>query len=326
MLVAADERQDGGDVRRRDALHRDDRRRQLAQRHERPGAVAVVPLVAHLQHLREDALHVERVVAGVDRAAHGRRQDRAEDVAHPGAAGSSTSSLKAPIRSTLPRPSLRLQNALPPWTGSSRHHIHIDGDGHAGHRADRAVVVAGVEGDLAVGQDPLGVLDVGRPALEQAGADQRAAHRAGRGLPGQRRPGVQQRAVREADHLAGRPDVDQLRARGEDPLDGHPVRRVAARVERERGEVGRVAEARRAPVDVVARTAPCARRASEKTSTPAATIAGGAESSPPRVIGTLPAGRGRTAWPRRWRRRRRRRPRRGRRPGGTSPAGRPRCR
>src|SRR3954451_12461301 len=31
------------------------------------------------------------------------------------------------IRSTLPRPSLRLQNARPPFTGSARHHIHIEG-------------------------------------------------------------------------------------------------------------------------------------------------------------------------------------------------------
>ena len=82
VLVAADELQDRGDVGRR-RIDRDDRRRQLAQGHQRPGPVAVVALVAHLQHLGEDRLRVERIGHRPHRVA----QDRPEDVAHPAPAG-----------------------------------------------------------------------------------------------------------------------------------------------------------------------------------------------------------------------------------------------
>jgi hypothetical protein len=113
------------------------------------------------------------------------------------------------------------------------------------------VVVARVERDLTGGEDPLGLLDRRRPALEQAGADQRAPHRARGHVPGERRAGVQERPVGEPDDVAGLADVDQLRARGQQPLDRRPVGRGPARVERDRGEVGRVTEARRPPIDVV---------------------------------------------------------------------------
>ena len=249
MLVAAGELQDGGDVGRR-RVDGDDRRRQLAQRHERAGAVAVVPLVAHLQHLGEDPLDVDRVVARVDRSPHRLRQDRPEHVAHPAQA-----LLHLVVEGAHPQ---HLAEALVEVAvGLAAGDRVLDAPHphrrrrHAGHRADRAVVVARVERDLAGGQDPLGVLDVGRPALEQAGADQRAAHRAGGVLPEQRRAGVQQHPVADVEHLAGRPDVDQHRSRGEQPLDRRPVGGGAARVQRQRGEVGRLAEARRPPVDVV---------------------------------------------------------------------------
>ena len=42
---------------------------QLAQEHQRPGAVAVVPLVAHLQHLGGDRLDVDRAGFARERTA-----------------------------------------------------------------------------------------------------------------------------------------------------------------------------------------------------------------------------------------------------------------
>ena len=163
-----------------------------------------------------------------------------------------TSSLKAPIRSTLPRPSLRLQNASPPLTGSLRHHIHIDGLVDAGHRADRAVVVARVERDLAGGQDPLGVLDVGGPALEQAGAD-----RARRASGPTRSP---RSAAARSAAASGRRRPMTSRA-GRTSTSCEPAARIRSTatrfaacrrgIEGEVGDVGGVAEARRPPVDVV---------------------------------------------------------------------------
>ncbi len=75
-----------------------------------------------------------------------------------------------------------------------------------------------------------GASAVRRPALEQARRDQRAPLRVADALPLDRRPGVQQHAVREAvDHLAGRRDRDApaaARPRSARPPPRWPPRRA----------------------------------------------------------------------------------------------------
>ena len=53
-------------------------RKEISQEHQRPGAVAVVPLVTHLHHLAEDGAHVDRSV----RPNCG-REGGSEDLVHP---------------------------------------------------------------------------------------------------------------------------------------------------------------------------------------------------------------------------------------------------
>ena len=77
VLVGAGEAHGLGDVGRR-RVGGDQAGQQLAQQHERAGAVAVVPLVAHLQHLGDDRADVDRA-GRADRL----RQDRAEHPGHP---------------------------------------------------------------------------------------------------------------------------------------------------------------------------------------------------------------------------------------------------
>ena len=74
----------------------------------------------------------------------------------------------------------------------------MDGLTTPGHRADRVVVVARVERHPAAHEQRLGRLGaVGQP-LEQHRADQRPAHRPGRAVPVDRRPGVQEVGRTEA--------------------------------------------------------------------------------------------------------------------------------
>ena len=67
----------------------------------------------------------------------------------------------------------------------------------AGHRADVAVLVARPQRDLAGGQPRRRGVAIRRPALEQARRHQRAALRVADALPRDRRPGVEQHALRE---------------------------------------------------------------------------------------------------------------------------------
>ena len=134
---------------------------------------------------------------------------------------------------------MRVQKAWPPETGSSRHHIHIDGLSHPGHRADGAVVVARVERDLAAAPRlPRRPRRRRRQPSNRQRADQRAAHRAGRVLPRQRRAGVQEHPLAHVEDLAGRADVDEQRPGGEEPLDGDPVGRARRRSRASRRALG----------------------------------------------------------------------------------------
>ena len=90
VVVAADEAQRLGDVRLSNPASdpaADHRRGEVAQQHQRAGAVAVVGLVAHLQHLGEDAGDVDAASVAADGApaAAGRARRPSS------AAGSSTS-------------------------------------------------------------------------------------------------------------------------------------------------------------------------------------------------------------------------------------------
>ena len=136
--------------------------------------------------------------------------------------------------------------------GSSRTHIHMRRRDDAGHRADGAAVVARLEADRrAALEERCGVLGVVDEALESGAAHQRAAQRAGGARPLDRRAGVQELALLEAEHLGGGRDVDEV---GRDAEHRAPARRLASgrqRVGGDRREVGLGARHRRAPVDAV---------------------------------------------------------------------------
>jgi hypothetical protein len=89
VVVAGHEAQSLGNVRGREAgIHH--RRHQFAQQHQRPGAIAVVRLVAHVEHLRHDRLDVDGAVR-----AHRRLQHRRENACHPPQPGEHVGGVRA---------------------------------------------------------------------------------------------------------------------------------------------------------------------------------------------------------------------------------------
>ena len=220
--------------------------RMLAQEHQRAGAVAVVPLVAHLQHLGDDRLDVDRpgcartacCSTGPSTAAIQRSR-----LDHLGAVGAVAQHLAEALVE-------RAAGLAAVHRVLQLEHPHRRRD-HAGHRADGAVVVARVEGDRRRGRararPPRGC----RPAPRRACAPI-SAPRIGPEARSQRqrRAGVEERAAFEAEHLAGGPDVDQLGAGREQPLDRRAVGLLAAGVGEDPGQVGLGAGHRRAPVDL----------------------------------------------------------------------------
>ena len=116
---------------------------------------------------------------------------------------------------------------MPPPSASSTTNIHIDGLTTPAIGPTAPWWWQGSSG--AVAQQPLGVLGRFGQALEQRRADERAAHRAGGAVPGQRRSGVQERAALDVEDLAGGADVDQVRAARRAPCDGLGVGRAAPR-------------------------------------------------------------------------------------------------
>ena len=94
-------------------------------------------------------------------------------------------------------------------------------------------MVTGGEVDRPVAGEPLGRLRGGRPALVQDRADHRAAHGPAHARPLDGRSRVQDGARAESGHHErGRLDVDQHGARGQEALDGQPIRRRDARADR----------------------------------------------------------------------------------------------
>ena len=130
----------------------------------------------------------------------------------------------------------------------------------AGHRADRAVIVARLEADGAGLGQRLGGLGRVGPALEEDRADDGAPDRPAHPLPGDRRAGVEDGARAESGHhLRRRPHADEHRPGGRDPLDGQCVRgtdpcpngvvRVVLQARQQQAQVA-VAVGRRAPVEL----------------------------------------------------------------------------
>ena len=176
----------------------DHRRGQVAQQHQGAGAVAVVGLVAHLQHLGQDPGDVDRP----GRAATARLQQRAEHVAHPAQPVEHLGAVGA-VPQHLAEPLVERAVGTPPGGRVLEHeHPHRRRD-HAGHRADGAAVVARLERPESPALEQRdGVLRVVDQPLERGGPHQRAPQRAGGAVPADRRPGVQELAGLEAEHLA----------------------------------------------------------------------------------------------------------------------------
>ena len=243
MVVATDEPQALGDVR---GVHATGHHRggEVAQQHQGAGAVAVVGLVAHLQHLGEDAGDVDR-----SRAAHRLLQQRTEHVAHPPQPGQHLRTVGA-VPQHLAEALVERAVGTPARGGVlEREHPHAGRD-DAGHRPDRRSVVARLERDARAGlEERGGVLGVVDQSLERGAAHQRAAHRTGRAVPADRRAGVQELAGLEPEQLAGRCDVDQGRGDAEHRGQGALVGVAPQRVGGHRREVGLGAGHRRAPVD-----------------------------------------------------------------------------
>ena len=186
----------------------DQRREHLAQEHQRPGPVAVVALVAHLHHLRDDRLEVD---AG--RGAHRVLQQRPQHVGHPAqpldhlrAERAVAQHLAQALVQRAPRRAVVHLVAHAEDPHRRRH--------HAGHRADRAASRGRAPRSIAVAgrQQPLGLLRRRGKTLEQHRADQRAAHRPAGALPVHRRPGVQELPASQPQRLRRREYVDQPRA------------------------------------------------------------------------------------------------------------------
>jgi hypothetical protein len=96
------------------------------------------------------------------------------------------------------------------------HHQRLAFRGEAGHRADRAKMVVGVEREGAGGGALAGSVEIAGPAFEHRDPHHGPAHRAAHPLPIDRRSGMQDHAVGEIrNRLGGRHDIDQHRLTGE---------------------------------------------------------------------------------------------------------------
>ena len=314
MVVAADEPQHLGDVGGVGSA-RDQRRTEVAQEHQGAGPVAVVGLVAHLEHLAQDRGDVDRsgLVGG---RPDGALQQGPEHVAHPAQPGQDVGGVGA-VAQHLAEP--LVERAVGACSGGGvLEHEHPHARRHdPGHRPDGAVVVAGLEADgSAAREEGGGVLRVVDQTLERGTAHERPAERPGGALPGDRWSGVQELAGLEPERLARRYDVHEARLHREHPLQRQRVRRRTCRVERHRGQVVLGAGHRRAPVDPRDVDGLAGDGLGEQVDADADTT----------LIRCLRAGRGRGGWRRRWTGGPRHPPRPGRRPAGRGPAGRARCR
>ena len=204
-------------------------------------------LVAHLEHLGEDAGDVGRLRGAADRGL----QQRAEHVAHPAQPGQHLGAVRAVAQHLA---QALVERAVRPLsTRAVLQHPHPHGRrDDSGHRADGAAVVARLEADAAARlEERDGVLGVVDESLQRGTAHERAAQRAGRPLPVDRRPGVQELTRLEAEHLGRRGDVDEVGGDAEHRLDGARVGLDPAGVGGDARQVRLGARHRRSPVDAL---------------------------------------------------------------------------
>ena len=127
-----------------------------------------------------------------------------------------TSGLLAPKRSTLPRPSFRLENARLPCFAFRTIQTGIDGLMIPDIGPTAARVMAWRERDVAARGHLARAAGVARPPFVQDGADDRAAHRPAHARPRDGRARVKDGAVRHArKHFASNADARQHGLRGE---------------------------------------------------------------------------------------------------------------
>ena len=291
---------------------RDHRRGEVAEQHQRAGPVAVVRLVAHLQHLGEDPGDVDRP-GGAHGGTHRVAEQRAEHARHPAQPSQHLRPVGAVAQHLAEALVEGAVRAAPRGLVLQHEHPHRRGH-HARHRPDRAAVVARTERDPGSGLEECGrVVGVLHQALERRGAHECPAQRTGRAVPGDRWAGVQELAVRQPEHLRRRCDVDQHGLDAEQRLDGaaRSLRYDEGRAPPWRGRPRcppSAAASRHGATAVPWDSTAPASRSAPTVVTPASGVVG--------EVMRAPGGRGRCGWPRRWRGTPRRRPRPAPRPGG----------
>ena len=127
--------------------------------------------------------------------------------------------------------------------------IHVDYAFISGHRADRAVVMTGLERDAARIHETRGRIDRIGPALEQDGAQNRPAHRSAHRRPRNRRSGVENQSAsrgHRVDDVARERDIDQHRMSFEKAGESNLIRMLdGSMMEYLRERPGRIAIAQR---------------------------------------------------------------------------------
>ena len=241
VVVAADEPQRLGDVGGVGAATSISAGQQVAQEHQRAGPVAVVALVAHLQHLGEDRRDVDRA---------GRRAPRCcssgpEHVGHPAQPVEHLGAVGAVAQHLAEALVERAAGACRRCAGSSSTNIHIDGVTTPAIGPTARRWWHGLERDAVAGARAARSASSGssaRPSSSSA-AHQRAAQRAGGAVPVDRRPGVQELPALEAERLA-RPGATSTSSA---PAAEHPLERRARWRRRAAGRRRRVARSASVP-------------------------------------------------------------------------------
>jgi hypothetical protein len=239
VVVAVDETQDLGRV-AGGGVH--DSGGQLTHQQRGGRAVAVVQLVAHLQGLRDQRREVQRSQLVQGGPHHG-----AEHLAHPAQPLQHLGAVGAVPQYLAQTFVERAVGGAAVLGVTDLEHPHRRGD-DARHGADGPVMVAGVQPRLPGGQPLPGLLGVGGQPLQQHRPDERATHRARRPFPVDRRSGVQERALRQVEHLVRRPYPDELGPRGQQAAHGGLVGTGPARIGQHTGQIIVGAGHRRTPV------------------------------------------------------------------------------
>ena len=150
-------------------------------------------LVAHVQRLREHEAQVNAFFA----IGHGFGEQGAEYIAHPVQAVDHALVVRTHAQDF--RELLGEVGKRHVAVGFVFYHVHVHRRaGHACHRADALMLVAGRESDFAACRHFRGLVEIFCPALEDDGPSNRAAHRAVHVFPRNRRAGVQQHFVGHA--------------------------------------------------------------------------------------------------------------------------------